>query len=68
MIDISIMTVVTLDVDRELVAPWLNDLAISSAMLHVAGAVRRFAPEIVLLKWGMVDAFDHRLQKFAVDT
>ena len=54
-LDISILTFVTLYVAWELVALWLNDFAISSAMLHLAGALPGFALAIALLKWGVVD-------------
>lgn len=54
-LDIPILGFVSLYVGLEVVSAWLNDFAISSPMLHLAGAVPGFAVAIVLLKWDFVD-------------
>ena len=54
-LDIPILVFVSLYVGWELVEAWLGDFAISSPMLHLAGALPGFALGIVLLKLGAVD-------------
>lgn len=54
-LDIPILAFVSLYVGWEVVIAWLGDFAISSAMLHLAGALPGFALGILLLKLGAVD-------------
>jgi membrane associated rhomboid family serine protease len=54
-LDIPILAFVTLYVGWEVVTVWMNDFAMSSAMLHLAGALPGFALATVMLKWGAVD-------------
>jgi hypothetical protein len=53
--EIPILVFVGLYVGWEVVALWLGDFQMSSAVLHLAGAVPGFAVAAVMLKAGLVD-------------
>jgi membrane associated rhomboid family serine protease len=53
--DFPILGFVTLYVGWEVVALWLNDFQMSSAMLHLAGALPGFAIAAVMVKTELVD-------------
>jgi membrane associated rhomboid family serine protease len=52
---VPILLFVTLYVSLELLSAWLSDFEMSSAMLHLAGAVPGFAVGIAMLKLGWVE-------------
>src|SRR5262249_21621525 len=56
--DISILAFVTLYVAWEVVTLWIGNFAMSSAMLHLAGAIPGFILATLLLKWDLVDCED----------